>query len=127
MLVDDSIVRGTTSKKIVELVRRAGALSVTFLSTCPPIRYPCFYGIDFPESNELLAAGRTEDEIAKLIGADAVIYLDTKALTDALSVVSKGKVTNPCTACLTGEYPTDVCESTRFAAERKVERGEQSV
>jgi len=124
LLVDDSIVRGTTSKKIVELVRRAGAEKVYFVSTCPPIRFPCYYGIDFPDKKELVAFGRTEAEIAKLLGADAVVYQDEQSLIESLNVASKGHVKTPCMACLDGKYPTDVSEGARFAALRHKERKE---
>ena len=122
LLVDDSIVRGTTSKKIIDLVRRSGAKRVYFVSTCPPIRFPCFYGIDFPDPKELVAAGRNEAEIAKALGADGVVYQDLSGLTASLESASKGKVKTPCTACLDGKYPTDVSESARFAALRDSER-----
>ncbi len=122
LLVDDSIVRGNTSRKIVQMVKKAGAEKVYFVSTCPPIRYPCFYGIDFPDQKELIAAGKTEDEIAKELGADGVIYLDIASLTECLKEVSNGHVQKPCTACLDGKYPTDVSESARFATLRQVDR-----
>jgi amidophosphoribosyltransferase len=122
LLVDDSIVRGTTSRKIVELVRKAGAASVTFLSTCPPIRYPCFYGIDFPDQAELLAAQKSDGEIPALIGADAVVYLEQSRLVRALEQSSQGRVSRPCMACLDGDYPADVSESHRFTRMRQLER-----
>jgi amidophosphoribosyltransferase len=84
ILVDDSIVRGTTSKKIIELVRNAGASKVYFVSTCPPIQHPCFYGIDFPEEKELIASGRNLKEIEKDLGADAVIYQDEAGLKQSI-------------------------------------------
>jgi amidophosphoribosyltransferase len=130
ILVDDSIVRGTTSTKIVDLVRRAGAKRVYFASTCPPIRFPCFYGIDFPDPNELIAhaeapsldlthdLNRLEDAIAKRLGADGVVYQDLPGLERSLQ--SAGK---PCTACITGQYPTDVSASARFSALRLAQRG----
>ena len=124
ILVDDSIVRGTTSRKIVDLVKRAGAKKVYFLSTCPPIRFPCFYGIDFPDQTELIAAGKTESEIAKILGADGVFYQKYSGLIDSLKEASGGHVTNPCTACLNGEYPTDVTQSQRFTQMRIDERSE---
>jgi amidophosphoribosyltransferase len=99
LLVDDSIVRGTTSKKIVELVRAAGAKTVVFVSTCPPIRHPCPYGIDFPNPEVLIAAGRTEEEIEKLLAVDALVYQPLEGLVRTL-----GKV-KPCMACLDGNYP----------------------
>lgn len=122
LLVDDSIVRGTTSKKIVQMVKRAGANKVYFVSTCPPIRYPCFYGIDFPDQNELIAYGKSEGEIAKDLGADGVLYQDIKGLLASLNTASGGKVKKPCMACLDGHYPTNVSESSRFAALRAQDR-----
>jgi amidophosphoribosyltransferase len=125
ILVDDSVVRGTTSKKIVDMVRRAGAKKVYFVSTCPPIRYPCFYGIDFPDPKELIASGKTEEEIARQLGADGVVYQDMKGLLSSIETASGGSVKKPCTACLDGKYPTDVSESSRFAALREAERRSQ--
>ncbi|MEW6057307.1 MAG: amidophosphoribosyltransferase [Bdellovibrionota bacterium] len=124
ILVDDSIVRGTTSKKIVELVKRAGAKKVYFVSTCPPIRFPCFYGIDFPDRRELIASDKTEEQIAKALDADGVIYQDTKGLLESIAKVSQGRIEKPCIACLDGKYPTDVSESSRFAALRHSQRGD---
>ena len=124
LLVDDSIVRGSTSKKIVDLVRRAGAEKVYFLSTCPPIRYPCFYGIDFPDKAELIAARRSPEEVAEAIGADAVVYLELDDLKDCITEVSGGKVTKACMACLDGCYPTDISESQGLADLRRQQRAE---
>jgi amidophosphoribosyltransferase len=121
MLIDDSIVRGTTSRKIIELVRKAGATKVYIVSTCPPIRYPCYYGIDFPSQRELIAASRDAQAIEKDLGADAVIYQDIEGLRDAIDPKSK-----PCMACLDGKYPTDVAASgARFAADREADRKEE--
>ncbi len=115
LLVDDSIVRGTTSRKIIELVRNAGASEVYFVSTCPPIQHPCYYGIDFPVRSELIASGRDLSTIEKELGADAVIYLDLKGL--------KQSIGDPiCVACLTGEYPTNVEGGTQFASVRAADR-----
>ncbi len=87
LLVDDSIVRGTTSSQIIEMARDAGANKVYFASAAPPVRYPNVYGIDMPVSDELIAHGRTEEEICKVIGADWLIYQD---LEDLISAVEKG-------------------------------------
>ena len=84
LLVDDSIVRGTTSEQIVEMARAAGAKKVYFASAAPEIRYPNVYGIDMPTSHELIAYGRTVDEIAKLIGVDKLIYQDLSALEESV-------------------------------------------
>jgi amidophosphoribosyltransferase len=129
ILVDDSIVRGTTSRKIVELVRQAGAKEVYFVSTCPPIKHPCYYGIDFPVESELIASGRDNAKIEKELGVDAVIYQDMEGLKKsirdaAISVSVKKDAFDPCMACLNGKYPTDVSVTgVRFAAARQADRG----
>ncbi|HUP58030.1 MAG TPA: amidophosphoribosyltransferase [Bdellovibrionota bacterium] len=126
LLVDDSIVRGTTSRKIVELVRNAGAKSVYFVSTCPPIKHPCYYGIDFPMESELIASGRDNAAIEKELGVDAVIYQDLDGLRRSIQDASesRGSRFEPCMACLDGKYPTDVSTTgVRFAAERRADRG----
>ena len=115
LLIDDSIVRGTTSKKIIELVRQAGAEKVYFVSTCPPIKNPCYYGIDFPSHDELIASGRDLKAIEKELGADAVIYQDFEGLKSSVGG-------NPCMACLDGKYPTDVSAGRSMAAARVEDR-----
>lgn len=119
LLVDDSIVRGTTSKKLIELVRTAGATKVYFASTCPPIKHPCFYGIDFPVEQELLANDKSLQEIEKELGADAVIYQEVDSLKAAL--FPKANVL-PCMACLTGEYPTPIDSSEELITSRNRSR-----
>jgi amidophosphoribosyltransferase len=123
ILVDDSIVRGTTSRKIIELVRNAGAKAVYFVSTCPPIQHPCFYGLDFPEKSELIAHGRGSKEIEKELGADAVIYQDLCGLEEAILQASTREVPDSiCMACLDGNYPTDVAPGSHFASLRNEDR-----
>lgn len=130
LLVDDSIVRGTTSRKIIELVRNAGASKVYFVSTCPPIKHPCFYGIDFPVESELIASGRDTTAIEKELGADAVIYQDMDGLQEALQEELPEKLGvkrtfRPCMACLNGQYPTNLASSglaAEFASERRADR-----
>jgi amidophosphoribosyltransferase len=102
MLVDDSIVRGTVSKKVTALARQAGAKKVYFGSTFPPIRYPCIYGIDFADKEQLIAHNRTIDEIAREIGLDGLVYNDIPEFKKVIGV------SGLCKACLTGKYPTDV-------------------
>jgi amidophosphoribosyltransferase len=80
LLVDDSIVRGTTSKEIVQMARDAGARKVYMASAAPPVRFPNVYGIDMPTKNELIAHGRSIEEIRQFIGADALIYQDVAAM-----------------------------------------------
>jgi amidophosphoribosyltransferase len=101
VLVDDSIVRGTTSRKIVKMVRSAGATEVHMRISCPPTISPCFYGVDTPRRSELIAATHTLEEIRKHIGADSVAYLSLDGLTGA---VPNGR-SNYCTSCYTGVYP----------------------
>jgi amidophosphoribosyltransferase len=101
VLVDDSIVRGTTSRKIVRMVRSAGAREVHMRIGCPPTVSPCFYGVDTPRRSELIAATHTIEEIRKYLNADSVAYLSLDGLTGAVS----GGRTNYCTACYTGIYP----------------------
>src|SRR5690606_14003616 len=87
MLVDDSIVRGTTCKEIVQMARDAGARKVYFASAAPAVRYPNVYGIDMPAASELIAHGRTEEEVEKLIGADWLVYQD---LDDLIACAREG-------------------------------------
>jgi amidophosphoribosyltransferase len=115
LLVDDSIVRGTTSKKIIELVRRSGAKKVYFASACPPIVHPCFYGIDFPDENDLVAYNRNYEEIKEELGADEIIYNDLTDLKNAINLPGL------CTGCLTGNYPIDNSEATNFKILRNSE------
>jgi amidophosphoribosyltransferase len=101
VLVDDSIVRGTTSRKIVRMVRSAGAKEVHMRISCPPTISPCFYGVDTPRKAELIAATHTLEEIRKYLDADSVAYLSLDGLTGA---VPEGR-TRYCTSCYTGVYP----------------------
>ena len=105
LLVDDSIVRGTTSHEIVQMAREAGARKVFFASAAPPVRFPNVYGIDMPTRHELLATGRTDQEISKEIGADLVIYQDLSALEDAVRKLNPSLVKFE-TSCFNGIYVT---------------------
>jgi len=105
LLVDDSIVRGTTSGQIVEMAREAGANKVYFASAAPAVRYPYVYGIDMPSASELVANNRTTEEIAEFIGADKLIYQDLDDLIDAVSV-GNDNIPKFDTSCFSGEYIT---------------------
>jgi amidophosphoribosyltransferase len=105
LLVDDSIVRGTTSREIVQMAREAGARKVFFASAAPPVRFPNVYGIDMPTRAELIAAHRSEEEVAREIGADALIYQDLAALEDAVRRANP-RLTSFETSCFDGRYIT---------------------
>ena len=104
ILVDDSIVRGTTSRKIVRMVRSAGAREVHLRISCPPTVSPCFYGVDTPSVAELIAANQSIEEIRRFVEADSLGYLSLGALSRAVEDDEK----NYCYACYTGNYPTDL-------------------
>jgi amidophosphoribosyltransferase len=106
LLVDDSIVRGTTSREIIQMARDSGARAVYFASASPPVRFPNVYGIDMPTRRELLANGRTDEEIAREIGADAVIYQDLSDLMKAIQAVNP-KLARFDASCFNGVYVTD--------------------
>ncbi|MDH3760948.1 MAG: amidophosphoribosyltransferase [Gammaproteobacteria bacterium] len=106
LLVDDSIVRGTTSKQIIEMAREAGAKKVYIASAAPPVRYPNVYGIDMPASHELVAHGRSEAEIAEYIGADWLIYQDLEDLIDAVQKGNRRIKKFDC-SCFDGNYVTN--------------------
>jgi amidophosphoribosyltransferase len=106
VVVDDSIVRGTTTKQIVSLLREAGATEVHIRITCPPVRWPCFYGIDFPTRQELIAADLTVDQITDYVGAESLGYLSLEGM-----VAATGDAPGSfCRACFDGEYPIAVPE-----------------
>ena len=110
MLVDDSIVRGTTSKKIIEMAREAGAKKVYFASAAPAIKYQNLYGIDMPATSELIASNRSNDEVAKEIDADWLIY---QTLEDLIETVRFGnpEINEFETSIFTGEYITPLVEN----------------
>jgi amidophosphoribosyltransferase len=106
VLVDDSIVRGTTSRKIVRLVREAGASEVHVRISCPPTISPCYYGVDTPRRGELIAARQSVDQIRNYLGADSLGYLSLESLRAAVEDTG-GKF---CTSCYTGSYPTELVQ-----------------
>jgi amidophosphoribosyltransferase len=106
VLVDDSIVRGTTSRKLVRLVKEAGAKEIHMRISCPPTISPCYYGVDTPTREELIASSNSPEEIRKYLGADSLGYLSLQGLRRAVDD-SEGKF---CTSCYTGVYPTDLVQ-----------------
>ncbi len=104
VLVDDSIVRGTTSKKIVAMVREAGAKEVHIRISCPPTVSPCYYGVNTPKKAELIAAQMSVDEVRSYIEADSIGYLSMKGMLDAIG----SDESSSCVACWNGNYPTDI-------------------
>ncbi|WP_433675152.1 amidophosphoribosyltransferase [Microbacterium gorillae] len=105
LLIDDSIVRGTTSKEIIQMARDAGAKSVTFASAAPPVRHPNVYGINIPSRQELIAHGRTIPEIAEELGCDYLVYQEVDDLRDA--ILEGSDITQLDLSCFNGEYVTD--------------------
>jgi amidophosphoribosyltransferase len=103
VLIDDSIVRGTTSRKIVRMVRDAGAREVHLRISCPPTKSPCFYGVDTPSKKQLIAANKSVEEIRDYIGADSLAYLSLEGMKQACG---ESESLTYCTACYTGKYPT---------------------
>jgi len=124
LLVDDSIVRGTTSREIVQMARDAGARKVYFASASPPVRHPNVYGIDMPNQQELVATGRTEADIAREIGADLLIYQDLDALKMAVRAANPALVEFE-SSCFDGKYITGditpiTCRISRSSGTRAV-------
>lgn len=107
-VVDDSIVRGTTARQIVEMLRRSGAQEVHFLVSSPPVRFPDFYGIDTPRPDELVAAGMSVEETREFIGADSLAYLSYEGMIGATGLPES----RFSTSCFSGAYPVDIGENT---------------
>jgi amidophosphoribosyltransferase len=106
LLIDDSIVRGTTSRGIIEKIRSKGAKEVHLLSTCPPLINPCHYGVDFPTRQELIANGRTIEEVAQYIGANSLFYMTPEKLYEAIGLPEDSL----CKACIDNQYPTPLSQ-----------------
>lgn len=118
ILVDDSIVRGTTSKKLVKMIRNAGAKEVHLLSSCPPVRFPDFYGINTPTQKELIASHATISQIKNFIGVDSLHYLSYDATIKAIGLSEE----QLCTSCFTGVYPIDIGKQIQQLKGAKVSR-----
>lgn len=111
MLIEDSIVRGTTSRARVKTLRQAGAKEVHMRVSCPPLKFPCFYGIDFPTKKELVASNHDIAWIRDFIGADSLEYLSLEGMLKSMPL----RPENFCTACFTGKYPTSLHHACRFS------------
>ncbi|MDR3737687.1 MAG: phosphoribosyltransferase family protein, partial [Terracidiphilus sp.] len=116
ILVDDSLVRGTTSQKIVRMVRNAGAREVHLRISCPPTVSPCFYGVDTPTKRELIAANQSVEEIRQFIDCDTLAYLSLEKLS--MAVRDTGAEKHFCYACYTGKYPTELVNIDELMASR---------
>ncbi|SDX96624.1 amidophosphoribosyltransferase [Evansella caseinilytica] len=112
VMIDDSIVRGTTSRRIVRLLREAGAKEVHVRISAPPITNPCFYGIDTSTKGELIAAVKTQEEIREEIGADSLAFLSVEGLMIGIGRQDQGENCGQCLACFTGRYPTEIYPDT---------------
>ncbi len=114
ILIDDSIVRGTTSGIIIRLLRQAGAKEIHLLISSPPVKYPCFFGIDTAERKQLIAAKHSEAEICEIIGADSLHFLSQKGLAGAISKLPEKDL---CFACFDGNYKEKLPESMEARVE----------
>ena len=127
LIVDDSIVRGTTSREIVKMIREFGAKEIYFASSCPPIKHPCFYGIDMPSRRELIAATHTEDQIRDYLGVDRLIYQTEDDLVEAVTRRGQHHIKRPCMACMDGVYVCgNITEAKIQALEEQRETGRQA-
>ena len=123
MVMEDSIVRGTTTKILVQKLKDAGAKRVSLAISSPPIKFPCFYGIDTGVRKDLIAADLTVDQVREYIGADQLYYLSLPGLLKAC----KGELPQFCTACLNGDYPIPVNEDGSLPGKAEWENGRQGV
>lgn len=118
VMVDDSIVRGTTSKRIVRMLREAGATEVHVRISSPPIKNPCFYGIDTSTHEELIASSHSIEEMRELIGADTLSFLTPNGMVEAIARPFEGETGGACMACFTGKYPTEIFPDTVLPHEK---------
>ncbi|MBM7662770.1 amidophosphoribosyltransferase [Bacillus mesophilus] len=118
VMVDDSIVRGTTSRRIVNMLRHAGATEVHVRISSPPIKNPCYYGIDTSTREELIASSRSVEEIRQIIGADSLSFISNEGLLNAIGRPDQDENKGQCLACFTGKYPTEIYPDTLHPHEK---------
>lgn len=118
VMVDDSIVRGTTSRRIVKMLRDAGATEVHVRISSPPIKNPCFYGIDTSTHEELIASSHSVEEMREIIGADSLAFLSPGGMVEAIDRPFDGETRGQCMACFTGKYPTEIFPDTVLPHEK---------
>ncbi|MGE8207708.1 amidophosphoribosyltransferase [Heyndrickxia sp. NPDC080065] len=122
VMVDDSIVRGTTSKRIVTMLREAGAKEVHVCISSPPMKNPCFYGIDTSTHEELIASKYSVEEIREIIGADSLTFLSVEGMLKSIGRPQDGNQCGQCLACFTGNYPTEIYPDTVLPHEKELVR-----
>ncbi|MFD2683047.1 amidophosphoribosyltransferase [Bacillus seohaeanensis] len=122
VMVDDSIVRGTTSKRIVNMLKEAGAKEVHVCISSPPIKNPCFYGIDTSSREELIASSHSVEEMREIIGADSLTFLSVEGVLDAVGRNDASENRGQCLACFTGKYPTEIYPDTLHPYEKELVR-----
>lgn len=118
VMIDDSIVRGTTSRRIVRLLKEAGAKEVHVRISAPPITHPCYYGIDTSTKGELIAANHTIEEMREMLGADSLAFLSLEGLMKGIGRPMTHENSGLCLACFTGKYPTEIFASTKLPYEK---------
>ncbi|RFU61840.1 amidophosphoribosyltransferase [Peribacillus glennii] len=118
VMVDDSIVRGTTSKRIVSMLKEAGAKEVHVCISSPPIKNPCFYGIDTSSKEELIASEKSVEEIRELIGADSLTFLSVEGMVEGIGRPFGGESRGQCLACFTGNYPTEIYDNAEASIQK---------
>lgn len=118
IMIDDSIVRGTTSGRIVQMLREAGAKEVHVLISSPPVMNPCYYGIDTSSREELIAASKSVEQIREFIGADSLYFLSTEGMIEAIGRHDSSNNGGHCVACFNGQYPTEIYEDTKSCTEK---------
>ena len=126
MIMDDSIVRGNTSREIVRMLRDFGAKKVYFTSACPPVKYPCFYGVDMPTKNELIAGNMSEQEIEDFLEVDALLYQNIDDLVEAVTRRGDHYIDNPCMACLDGNYIANDIDENKILEMEQMRNGDRT-